>query len=262
MIYNPAGLINVRNPSLSLTHFSSFVDTNYEYLAFGAPLGPGTAGVSVLFCYSYDFPEFNEWGAEVGDVSNHDIVATTAYAYKLMPGLAAGVNLKFFYSRLYIYSKIGIAFDAGMLFNLGLNPDVCAGIAVQNIGDQGAFISVKDPLPSNVKAGMSVKLKETGIGTVTLAMDVNRLLLRDEMPTLDIGGEVEIFEVFCVRAGYGFRHDVANMSAGMGLIMGDIRFSYAFQPFDMLGTTHRFSLDVEFVDKKQEIPENQGVSGR
>jgi hypothetical protein len=251
IIYNPAGLSSLRNTVISFTHFASFADNNTEFLASAFPLGNGKygcIGAGVTVDYTFDFPYYDDYGDQHGNVDNYDMVATASYAYPIYTWLAAGVNLKYFYSKLYLYSKSGFAADIGLLCSLGKNPDTYAGLVVQNIGTESAFISVVDPLPANLKAGMGIKMKIGDAAKLTLGLDVNRLISKDEMPTLDLGADLNIFECLCVRAGYGFRHDMANVSMGIGILLDRVTFSYSYQPFDVLGATHRISLDVAIFD--------------
>lgn len=65
VFFNPAGLILVKNPVISLTHFSSFGDTNYEYFCGVYPFGSfGVAGMGVLYNYTFSFVEYDELGTK------------------------------------------------------------------------------------------------------------------------------------------------------------------------------------------------------
>ena len=246
--YNPAGLINIKYRTVTLSHFANFSDTNFENLGAAMPFGPGVAGASLLVDYTFDFPEYNEWGQVIGNVDAYDTVLAVSYAYPITSLISAGVNLKGFYSALAGYNKSGFAFDAGLLVKLGSAPDTYGGAMIQNVGTQSAYIDVAGPLPMNFKVGLSTSFKPSDFACVLLCVDVNRLLTKDEMPTLDMGAEVTISEVFSVRAGYGLRHDTGNLALGVGINMEKVRFSYAFQPFDMLGDCHRISLDLTMED--------------
>lgn len=254
--YNPAGLINIKDKTLTLSHFANFSDTNFENLGGAMPFGPGVAGVSLLVDYTFDFPHYNEWGQVIGNVDAYDAVLGISYAYPVSSLLSAGMTIKGFYSSLAGYDKSGFAFDAGLLVKLGSSPDTFGGVMIQNVGTQDAYIEVADPLPMNLKVGLSTSFKPSDFAVVLLCVDVNRLLTKDEMPTLDIGAEVVIGGAFAVRAGYGLRHDKGNLALGVGINMEKVRFSYAFQPFDELGACHRISLDLAIVS-----PENNEKSG-
>jgi hypothetical protein len=259
IVFNPAGLINLNCVQVSFTHFTSFVDTNCEYLAGAVPLESkkyGVLGAAFYVDYTFDFPYYNDYGDQVGNVDNYDAVMIVSYAYQVYDWLAAGINLKYFDSKLYLYSKDGFAGDLGVLVKINANPDTFAGITIQNIGSQSAYITVVDPLPANIKAGMGIKFPLGDQVKVTAGMDVNRLISKDELLTLDIGTDVKFMDVLSLRAGYGFRYDSQTISFGVGLTMDNIRFSYSYQPFDTLGQTNRISVDVDLFNDTKTKPKD------
>ncbi len=245
--FNPAGLMLVKAPVISITHFSSFGDTNYEYFCGVYPFGSiGTMGFGILYNYTFSFVEYDEFGDEAGNIDNRDVTATISYSYAFVPFFLAGINLKYFNSLLYKYSKTGFAGDIGTLIIIGKNPDIFGAIVIQNLGFQTAYIDVVDEMPVNIKAGLGCKFDLFGNTMITITLDTNRLMTKDELPTLDIGGDLCFQKFLSIRAGIGLRHDAERFSFGFGINLQDVRFSYAYQPFDFLGDTHRITLDIEF----------------
>ncbi|HNZ29967.1 MAG TPA: PorV/PorQ family protein [Candidatus Goldiibacteriota bacterium] len=245
LLFNPAGIADLKLMEITLSHFASFADTNYEYGALVIPLQNGAVtSIGVFLDYTFDFVEIDEFGDECGNVENYDAMGLISYAQPVLPGIYAGATLKFFYSKLYIYDKIGFAVDAGAMVKIGSNPDTYGGISVQNIGWQQAYIKIADTMPINIKAGVSTSYDISQEVNIGASVDVNRLWVKDELPTLDLGAECTLFKILSARAGYGFRHDAANLSIGIGVLLEKVKFAYAYQPFDTLGTTHRISLDI------------------
>jgi hypothetical protein len=195
--------------------------------------------------YTSDFAQINEFGDSVGNVANYDAMGILSYAYPLNPWVYLGSSFKFFYSKLYIYDKVGMGVDAGTIIRISQSPDTYGGICIQNIGWQQPYIVIVDEMPVNIKAGLSTNFDPNKDFHVMLSMDVNRLWGKDEIPTLDAGAEVTFCNCLCMRGGFGIRHDASNLSLGIGVILDNIKFSYAFQPYDDLGATHRISLDIE-----------------
>jgi hypothetical protein len=39
---------------------------------------------------------------------------------------------------------------------------------------------------------------------------------------------------------------------GVGILLDRVTFSYSYQPFDVLGATHRISLDIAIYDGREE----------
>lgn len=141
---------------------------------------------------------------------------------------------------------MGFAGDLGTLIIIGKNPDVYGAVVIQNIGYQTAYIDVIDEMPMNLKAGLGCRFAVFSDISITVAIDTNRLITKDELPTLDIGGDLCFWRFLNFRAGIGLRHDAERFSFGFGINLQDVRFSYAYQPFDFLGDTHRITLDIEF----------------
>jgi hypothetical protein len=247
IFFNPAGIILVKKPLISLTHFASFGDTNYENFSVVYPLGDfGATGLGILYNYTFSFFEYDEFGEEAGKIDNRDITITLSYSYPVISFLSLGANIKYFNSLLYRYSKTGLACDIGTLIKINKNPDFFGAFVIQNIGYQTAYLDIIDEMPTNIKAGVSCKFAIFNDIVITIAFDTNRLIKKDELPTLDIGGDLCFAKFFSIRAGIGLRHDTERFSLGFGINMQNVRFSYAFQPFDFLGDTHRITLDIEF----------------
>lgn len=245
-VYNPAGLSLLRKPAVSFTHYVSFADTLYEQLCFGMPINGFSIGASFMYVTTTDFKEYDEFGVNVGNVENYDLVFTGTYARQINSSLYAGLNAKFFYSVLYGFSKKGVAFDAGMIMKFGEDPDTYGSLVVQNVGFQDAYIEVVDSMPVNLKAGIGTKFRISPEVRAQVAVDVNRLVIKDENPTLETGVELTFLESMSLRVGYGFRHDDSGLTAGIGLKTEQVKFGYAFKPFEMLGTEHRISVEYEF----------------
>jgi hypothetical protein len=93
ILFNPAGLGFIKKPIVSLTHYASFADTNYEYLAAAFPMKKGVGGVALLVDYTLDFMEIDEYGNEAGNVENYDVMLVGSYSYPLYDWLKLGAIL-------------------------------------------------------------------------------------------------------------------------------------------------------------------------
>jgi len=244
VLFNPACLTEAGLIDISFTHFSSFADTNYEYISAVYPSGKWAFGGSVLVDYTYDFTWIKE-GEDMGNVNNYDFLATGAFGYKVLPELSAGACVKFFNSRLLAYSKIGFAVDAGILIKVSENPGVFIGCVLQNMGLQTAYETSADILPVNLKLGAGIKFKPADFCSVLADVDVNRVISENETADIGAGVELGFYEIVYVSAGFGFKHTGDNISLGAGIRpVPQVKVTYAFQPFDSLGFAHRISLDL------------------
>jgi len=247
VLYNPAGLVLPAQNIISLTHFSSFADTNYEYITAVVPHGSLAFGASAMYDYTADFSWIGADGENKGNVQNGDFLLTGAAGYKILPGISAGACIKYFRSTILDYSKAGIALDFGGLAKIGKNPDMYFGIALQNIGSQTAYETLSEPLPVNLKTGVSVRFNITDYCRVIADLDINKIETINEPPDIGAGAELCFFNIFCLEAGYGVKQDGNNVSLGAGIfLMRAARISYAFQPVSDLGINNRISADIFF----------------
>jgi hypothetical protein len=160
-----------------------------------------------------------------------------SYAYAFSPAVAFGISANFLHIGL---SKFGTAMeqgtgrtnalfaDAGFLVReilqettiegrnetpIGFVNDmaktsekgISLGIAILNLGPKVSFIDKQqsDNLPAILCFGLSYSPFQSGIASFRLAADYRKSLLGD--PTLDyvnLGGEVLVFKILALRAGY------------------------------------------------------------
>lgn len=243
--FNPAGLSFAKKDIIALTHFSSFADTNYEYLGLVFPRKGFSFGGAVLYGTVANFHTLDDTGSETGLVNNYDLLVSASCSMLLMPAISVGVSAKGFRSVFMEYSKAGFAVDAGVLMKISNNPDVYIGGALQNIGGQSAFIEKADILPLNLKLGLGYIYQVNEYFKITAAVDTNRILVVSNGADIGAGVELEFYKLFYLSVGLGVKQEASNLSAGAGIHINDLfRLSYAYQPFEDLGATHRLSLDL------------------
>jgi len=247
VIFNPAGLVNMQGSDISLTHFASFADTNYENVMYASASGAWGYGARLLVDYTSDFTQISSSGQETGAVANYDVLAQVSAGYAVAPGFSAGVSLKYFKSILMNFSKDGIAADLGVLFKFGECPDVYLGITLKNIGKQSAYESMADTLPLKFSVGAGLKHKINEYISIAAAADLDRVLINKYPPNISVGVEMCFYERFFISGGLGLKETGDGFTAGAGFMpVKNIKFSYAFQPYEDLGATHRMSLDVMY----------------
>ena len=245
LIFNPAGLAMLEKNSFSLTHYASFADTNYENFLFAVNSGNFGYGGRILVDYTADFTEIDSNGASAGNVYNYDFLAQASAAWELFPGVSAGVSVKYFKSALSRYMKDGVALDAGTIIKFYECPDMYFGLAIKNAGFQGAYESVPDTLPLKLSAGLGCKQKVNEWLGITAAADLDRVLINKYMPNIGLGVEASIYDMFYISGGLGLKDTGDTFTAGAGFKPFEhVKISYAFQPYEDLGATHRISLDI------------------
>ncbi|KAB2880805.1 UPF0164 family protein [bacterium] len=128
-------------------------------------------------------------GNENGRITSYDIAVGGTYAMKLSPDLGVGGNLKFIYSKLSDKGStaetekgIGssVAIDVGVMKKNFFIDDLTFGASLANIGPEIAYADEKqaDPLPTNMRIGLSYPVFKSEYNKVLVAYEINRQIVR------------------------------------------------------------------------------------
>ncbi|MFH1564207.1 MAG: PorV/PorQ family protein [Nitrospirota bacterium] len=253
--FNPAGLANINpqpittsshhhiNPlsHLEFMFYDGVLDTFYNCLSYAKKVKPDTGvGISlgVLDAGKADIYEFD--GSERSISALKDTYLTFAAGKKITVNLDAGLGIKFISSTLAEeYKANGFALDMGILYSGLWNAlPVSVGACLQNIGTGLKYETEKSSLPTNIRIGGAVKLKE---------MEFMAAANKDNKG-LKVGLGVEYYPLsyLALRAGYKTGYDNQGISLGFGLRQGIMDISYAYAPIKGLDSAHRVSLNISY----------------
>ncbi|MFQ5676311.1 MAG: PorV/PorQ family protein, partial [bacterium] len=283
--WNPAGLAFQKNKQFTSMYAKWLPQFNLDdlYYLFGAYRqsieGLGTVGINITYLNLGQQNITSETGPDViGTFNSNEWAVSVAYATLLGENLGVGLNLRFIRSNL---ADVGagaekgngtanaFAADIGVLkknlFVNGLN----FGLNISNLGPKITYIdaSQADPIPTNFRIGLSYKLLEQQFNKITLAFDVNKLMVNRSTDGVDplakalitswgnndyilnIGGEYWYADLIALRAGYN--HDQAgnvkffSFGAGLRYSIYEFDFAYVAAPEGHpLSDTMRFSLMI------------------
>ena len=202
LYYNPAGLYDISNKTVSFMHLNWLVDINYNVLSYVSPIeNNGVFGISVSSLDYGSIERTVETGnssspyRKEGEYSAFDRMFHLSYSdkFKLFNKNAKyGVNSKFIYQKIDKESAQGLAFDLGMQYDF--NEDFVAGFMLQNFGRLSKFEAQTDKLPLNVKLGASYRFFDDRFMT---ALDLN--MPNDNKIYINFGAEL-----FVLPKDYGF----------------------------------------------------------
>jgi hypothetical protein len=119
------------------------------------------------------------------------------------------------------------------------------GAAVQNLGGEATFVSEAFPLPRTLRAGAAYRRPIAALqGSALLTTEYRKA--RGEDGRFHVGGELDYREWLALRAGLKFGYDEQDVSFGLGVARGRLRFDYAVLPVGAnLGTSHFFSIGAK-----------------
>jgi len=252
---NPAALAIVEKSEISLGFTSYIQDSKMGLLSYVRDFNEGKLGLGLSLLSITGIEKRGPTDSagivpELGSFDSNDMAIFLSYAKKnIFPqqidNLNGGINLKFIRSKIDSSSAFALAMDLGFLYKYSDKTNI--SFSIFNLGTKMKYEDESDPLPLNLKAGISYKWKEK----TALLAEVQEYLNDEKFyPSLAI--EHILRPGFALRAGYKFGYDTSNLgsivgfSAGFGMKVSDIGLNYAYVPFGDLGNIHRFDFQMKF----------------
>lgn len=241
--WNPAGLSTIKSPGISMTYDMMFVDTSYQYILMGFPVGPGTFGFDLAYLRYGSFELRDQNGQILSGTTNpYNIGAIAAYGMKFTPEFSAGAAVKYVNQQVSSSSLTGFAFDFGAVMEAGF---LSAGVSAQNIGSAGDFA-----VPLDIRAGLAAKIDAGEKNRVIISVDASYLLKGSV--TINTGAEYAYSDMLFARAGYAIKAEnstlkgLSGLSGGLGIKLNQVAFDYSIVPYGELGIVNNFTLSYTF----------------
>ncbi|MDH7514485.1 MAG: type IX secretion system protein PorQ [Bacteroidota bacterium] len=255
---NPALIGTIKKPAASLGFVKYLMDMNAGYACYGQSLKSiGWVGGGVVYMNYGDFTETDRLGNIIGTFGVQDIAVTAAYGNR-WEALHYGAAIKFIHSSIAECSSTGLAFDAGIVYEIP-SENILLAASVSNVGAQlSPFGDSRESLPFEFRVGASTKLEHLPL---TLELDFHKLNesrenFLDHFSAFSIGGEFVLTPNLRARVGYnnemrrelkiGERAKLAGFSTGFGISVSTYAVDYAFTSFGEIGSLHRVSVGIVF----------------
>jgi len=280
-LFNPATINPAMDNQLSV-NFNNYVsDISYGTASYAYLWDRRTQvfHTGVTYINYGNFAGYDALGQPTNSFSGGELAVSVGHAKNIpYTDWYLGANLKFISSTLEQYNSTGIALDVGLLYRNeqeGFN----FGLVARNLGAQlDPYDITAEKLPFELIAGISQDLENIPVRWhLTLEHLENWRLAfanpnRDE---IDLEGNatseninfideimrhmilgVELFpdKGFNLRLGYSFRRgeelrivdqrSFAGLSAGFGIKLNKLRFSYAYSRFNSAAATSFFGLNM------------------
>jgi len=193
--WNPAGLAFQTGHEITLMHSnwlpSLVSDMFYDFLAYRQNVDAlsGVVGASITYFNMGEQTQTDETGpTPIGTFSSWEMAVALSYATKLSPNLGLGVNARYIHSAL---APIGagaekgkgvgstFAADIGLLYHASFLKGLSLGFNLSNLGPKITYIDADqaDPIPTNLKLGVSYKVLDSEYNKLRIAIDTNKLLI-------------------------------------------------------------------------------------
>ena len=248
--YNTAALALIKNTDLAFSHTKWFAGINHEFASAAHTFSFGTLALSYTSLYTDEMkvrtPLQSDGTGETFYAGCYRVGAS--YARFLTDKVTFGTTVN--YINVFLYSGFtanAVAVDIATLYTTELR-NFRFGIKISNFGSEIKFVNESYPLPTNFTFGLSMNALE--MDKYKLLLSMTAIKPNDVRPIGLIGTELNYQDLFFLRTGYRFNHEVAKYSYGAGLKMNinryQLHFDYSYSDSVLLGGTHclgiRYSL--------------------
>ncbi len=245
LYWNPGGLALMQERQASFMYNQMYQGLNYSNVGLGIPLDNGAVGGSVSYLGYGDIDGFDASGNATGAQSAHSAVGTLGAAW-LGNQWSLGANVKGIQQKLADESATGAAFDVGGTIIYPkpvMGGTIRFGLTQRNLGSGLSYLQQKDPLPSELRAGIAaVQMMRKKLN---LSFDYAKPKADDAR--LQGGAEFWFAPFLAVRAGYvADDNEGSGIRTGAGLRIRGVSFDYAYASGGDLGITHRYELSFRF----------------
>jgi len=247
IFFNPAGLSLLQRPSVSFMSKQMIGNTNLNAMSINFSLKDNRhIGFGVI--------TFNGGMAEIvsGSITRtiraqEDYLLICSYSPEITKDGMAGVNIKALKSTLAEeYSANAYALDIGVMLSQNKVEGNSFGFVIQNIdvGNGIKYIDYSDPLPLTYRAGWGYHKILNKNKKFLFCLDWVKIY--GDVWKINLGSELVMGDSLVLRIGYKYGYAFTNLSTGIGIYLGKIKFDIAGSLLGNLGTNYQSSLSMNF----------------
>lgn len=255
--YNPAGLPQLVQREIILTHVDYPADITYDFGGLTYPMRRfgGVLGVGFYFLNSgdmdyttYAHPSLGSEWSSGQTFSAKEYAVALSYGRYLTQRFSIGGTVKFIDELYEVERSVGWAADIGTLYNTGFR-NFKIGMVMTNFGPDLKFIQESYPLPISFKFGVSMEALNFGDHKTLVDMEIGHP--NDNLEKFNGGIEYSYKDFLTLRVGDQFGYDTGDLSFGAGVKIPlysktNLRVDYGYFNFGKLDQVHRFTLNLSF----------------
>lgn len=228
----------------------------------------GTLAAGIRYMGYGSFTRTNAQGQRQGSFNAYDMALTFGIGRTYEKNLSYGAAIDFIHSSYDVYHSTAVTFSAGFLYKDPAR-DFTVGGAITNLGGQlSAFDTKREPLPLDIRLGISRKLEHVPLRLSITAHSLNSWnlttitdtkkpdLVTDIIRHFELGGEFLLSDNVELRLGYNrYQHeelktsnrlDFAGTSIGLGIHINKYQFDISRNSFSQSGGYLQINLRTSF----------------
>jgi len=239
-VYNPAGAVGIKVFTASFGHTFFWERIRMEAGYFAAKVSS-----RVYVHGGIRFAAVDELEARLDPSADpyalfdaHEVSFKGGVAYQFSDKVAAGFAAGWFVEKIEAWRGSAFNVDFGLLASPSGNMNF--GASVTNIGSD--FYLEKSGLKGSRDISLPLIYRLGGSYRYQSYLGALDIVVRDDQFHVHLGAEVQLHELFMLRAGYMTNYDTKNFTAGASFRKRNITVDYAFVPFSgRLGSSHMFN---------------------
>lgn len=245
LFYNPARLSNSHQNEVIFTHNSWIQDVSSEMFGiktflFELPVAIGFNVTNISDIEVRQIP-----GEPISKFDANYFYGSLSTAYQIDEMISVGATIKYLYEGLLNDESTGFGIDFGVFYKIPIE-GLSVSAAVRNLGSMNELRYEATKLPSELRMGPAYNFKfEDYKLNLIVAGEYQKYFDADNH--LNFGVEVLYDNLVALRGGYQTNYESRNLTAGIGLIWGNLKFDYSYIPFSLgVGNANLFSLGFKF----------------
>ncbi len=253
--YNPAGIGQVWEPQLFMSHQSYLESSFYETAGFVDPLKVGTLALGLSYINYGNFDLRDSTGTLQGGYTPFDMVARGAFGFPLASDLYAGLGSVWLRQQITSSVYTALAWNFGFL--LQPSKALRLGLSFQNLGVD----NINYNLPTQLNAGASYKIDLAAKQSQTLLLSGGGDFSLESLSHLNAGFEYAFLSNYFLRGGYLYNLQdqglgwEQGLSFGAGVKLSQFQLDYSYTFEGDLGNVQTVALTVYFPPYVKPTPE-------
>ena len=245
--WNPAGLTAIKQREAIAMHSSLFSNlVFYDALGYSQYFdGIGNVGFGFVTLNVPGIKHYDNSGEPGDNFIDSENALFLSYAYKYNKLLSVGGSLKTIFHKIYKYSAVGFALDAGATYKFIY--DLKFGAAIENFLSTGLKFNAPGASRSYAYPKIRIGASYTGLRETLLSIGIDQQMKGPF--NYYLGAEYDIFQYFDfdfkVRGGF----DNERITGGLGITYQQYIFDYSYAyslSNNFLGNSHRISVSAKF----------------
>ncbi len=246
LFYNPSKLSEMENSEVFFMHNEWIQDIRSEVFGirskiFGVPFALGFNVTTISEIEVRTLP-----GEPNTKFDANYFYGSFSTGFNLSDDISIGGTFKFLYEGILADESTGFAFDLAATYNLPFE-GLSLAAAFRNFGSMNNLRFESTKLPAEIRIGPSYKMNLANTKfDLSMALEYHKYFDYDGNH-LNFGLEILYDNLIALRSGYQTGYESRDFTAGIGLMWGNLKFDYAFLPFQLgLGNANLFSLQFNF----------------